>query len=1664
MQDSAPEATWLCLPCATPRSAGAQGLCPQCSTALVAATAEHVEALVQQRLERQLGAWRASGLLTATAAERLAQTLRGLPEADTGGGAEAVERRVDEVAASVGRLVDWRPEWLLSAARSLEEAARAEREAQGRKGGEEGRSDVALASEAGQALFGQAGALGSGLQAVAELDEGRQGVPPRLQEYVWWFIGTVLVLGGSLMGVREAWRALGGVPRQLLVGGALFAYHASFVGLGVLLARRALPVGRVLAGIGLGLLPVVFVALSALAALAPWVAVPVALGVAGLSLLTLRPAGRLLYGIPVGTLGTALLPSLLASLPLLSLEGSPWWRSLCALAGVAAFVASVGRAQATHRERPVPLVAAAASLYGALALALFAMTSGASGFDSLAPGEPAFAGMVLWALLLAVAVAAVASQGAAREAWPHAAPVVEVLCHALLVGCSLGAAASAFAQPPGVQPAVDGASAAVPALAAGAWLWLQPRRRALVHPAVLAATLASLLVARLLQPEQVEWWLVGPALLASVLLGVARLLPLSAQRTWLLMWGSVLGLLSVLATSWVVQARGGTPWPQVAAGVAVALAAHGVAGWQWRPLHYLGGVAALHAALAVATVYWPAHWEERWPALAAFTVAGALYGLAGLWQSAWQRRVGEEDRTLLPLEDLSLGAAVLALASAATPSAGGEPVLRAVLLASVSTLLLLLRAPRDCSRLDSLLAALGLTLALTPFASLLAGVQGDVASALLASLLATAFAAVAALRDRQEPLAEPPQGRRVLGMVRLPFAAAGRALWTDGFATMALVQGVFGMLLVAGWLPRPDDSERSLVLLAGGLLSGVAVLAFLSRGFVALRLRGSVAALAAAGALVALTALVNRAGRPRPPDATALRLVATGIGLWVLAQVARRFGPRLARWLENEPQGKYYHAVFHTGVAALVAVMVWSALRVGPPWPSRTLGVVPPLLLLGSALLLWLLGRSFRSAVVANLGLALSLPGAALWAAQGVLTGRGLVALDPPGGRWVPAGLEGVAREAGWLEPAAWLPPGETVEGLWLRALAGVAAAGLVHAGTAWVLGLGGERLARLRALLAPESAEYHEGLVRALRRWAKVAVGLVVLAALFQPGLLSAGLVLATGVVLHAGGGRGPGRVVAGLGVLLLVHAGAHQTRVAGTWPGPVLAAIALALVVLGPRVARWRGVEERLVLPRLHQAAGVYGIAAVVYALAAGGQTSTVLAVPRLVLEVLYGLSGRWMTLWAVPWTGVLLGAVLLVGAWQWRGTLAALNGWLGVVVTGGSGLAGLAVGLLAGSGWPGRWPDYELLVSVHGLSMGLGAAVVAAGAHAAGRWVRQGDRLGTADGLGAGRDTWLLGAAGLLGLSALSMETLGEWVLPQALGAIALAVGVCLHAAWREHTGRHVYYVQVAVVGVYALVRLLFARELRPEHDALFALALGFVLLGVTVMARRAGVPPVAAATRRFAALLPLGVWLVLPGDATGEAALLAGGSGLLYASLGAVEHSRLFGSLAAAACNLALLVAALAWGLEGLEIYLAPLGLLLTLLGQLFSGSLPRAARNAVRILGGLLLYVPAAAKVTLQLGQASEGLYSVVFGVACLVGVAAGVLFEIRAWLALGTLFLTLDVVANLVHAGLRDHRVGFLVMTLAGLAIVGGRVLATLQRAEWERLVRRVRTELRGWD
>ncbi|RKH67036.1 hypothetical protein D7W81_14520, partial [Corallococcus aberystwythensis] len=646
----------LCPVCTEPRAPDSGPLCPECGAALVPAAGRHLDDFVLALMRRRVDRWRFDGLLDAATADRLEASLLAPPEAVAMApevpalpgvdvpvappldSAARVEAWADDVAGSLRRAGGWRPGWIASLAHSLDETARAEREQAARRRAaplhteDSSEEDLGSALGSGQALFarGHLDSMGGGLEAVIALDEGDN--PPRLHEYIWWFLGAVLVLGGSLMGVREAWRALGGVPRQLIVTGALLGYHAAFIGLGTFLARRSRSAGRVLAAIGLALLPVVFIALSSLAALTPAVGIPIAFGVAAVSLLPLRAAGRLWHGTPATSLAVALFPSLLAGLPLMGWDDAPWLRVLCAFAGVVALGASVWRARKTEAGA-ASFVGVGAAMYGALWLVVFSVASAPSGFDALEPGGPLFAGLVLWAVALGAVVAVASSTEAVRVAYPRAAPVFETLAHAVVASGALAGALGAFSRFPGEDAWVDTASVCAPVLAALVFFLLEFRRRALAHPAVMAALLAGALVARMQAPDSPAWWCFGVAAVAAGLLLLARVTVSGGLRNRILAWGVVASLATMAAFPVLAWTQGtDAPWPQAYAGAVIAVAAHLAGGWRWRGLHYLGGVALLFGALAaVGGTPWLA---SSAAGLGVFALAAVLYGVGGLAQSA----------------------------------------------------------------------------------------------------------------------------------------------------------------------------------------------------------------------------------------------------------------------------------------------------------------------------------------------------------------------------------------------------------------------------------------------------------------------------------------------------------------------------------------------------------------------------------------------------------------------------------------------------------------------------------------------------------------------------------------------------------------------------------------------------------------------------------------------------------------------------------------------------------------------------------------------------------------------------------------------------------------------------------------------------------------------
>ncbi len=1667
-------------------------LCPRCGAKLATSRASLI-AWAGARERSRIAAWQKEGYIDAAIAARLLAD----EEADAEDGApttpqpSALERSADGVVSGAGHLYrEMSERWTRLAQTIEEERAPVEERVEP---GAMHRDERTL--DAGRAIFARDGSavVGAGVEALAALDDVDEEEPaavggagkPFGALQVFWFIGTVLVLAGSVMGVREAWRTLEGVWRPVVIASAFFAYHVLFLGLARLLVKRSLVTGRVLAGIAAGLLPVVFVAASVAIGQQAGVGVPFSALLLAASVVTLLFAGRITDRAATGlALAFGLAPSLLVELALGTGGTSPSRRGLFVLAALVPVAISATRAR-TSPSRSA-LVGLAAAAYGAVAVAILGLYGGpgdlALPFDDGGVAQRAF---VSW-VAVAAAIAWWASSGpAVTTRLGRHAPVPVILSLAVLVGTSvaallMGVADGRTSTDPDTLAALRALGLAAHAplfvlvLTMGVLLAQQRERAGALHLLPLVGLGAALLAGRTLAPSRPELWAVSCAVVPVAYLLVGALVTDRRRRALLATWGIVLGIvmvLVVLAAESAARMPAGEPRPQILglfAAAALAIAAH-VGGRLTRPsLHVAGAVFAFVAVLAwrLPIAAGLPGGASPWCQTVMLAAAGlaAFYGVAALGYGMFAPK--DDDRR--PLDDVSLlfasGGVWLGVLFAVNPPWEGTIDARfaiappALLLAAI----LLVRALRDRSALVVAQGAIGLVLA----GAIMFGVGAapttvaaspSTSSAIAACCLglgAAVLALPAALRVPRDP-ALPRFGRAIYGLVPLPMSGGPRTL-LDGFALVSGALAALACLFAVGWLSGPkDELSRSVVLcgLAGVLCTGV--LAFATRAFGRVQARGAVATLWVLAPVIGLTAVAYRIGRPLPPDVVGFRLSIVIVLVWLLARGIVKVGPRLGRALERPGDGPRYHHVAHAGVLALTLLLFVDAVLLGGPTPTRSLAVVPPLLLAGSAIGSVLLHRSYGREPALHLGMLFAAGATALGFAQRAALGPALMALDPPGGRWMPAATANAAR-ASWLDPALFLAPGDTELAIAARGWLGLGVAALAMAALLAALNRAPALARVVRESLLARTEHDAASIERALAVPITVASGLLAVGLAWQPALPAAVAFVAAGAIAAAARAPSYRTVPLMVAAPLLVHASAQSSATMPGWAGPALALLALGAVLVGRRVSDARGGDPRTLATT--QLLGLaYAPLAIAYALAAGGPASPDNALPRVLDQAALSLDGQWLVSFAPAVTFAVLAVATAAAGLAWRSGLAKLLLIVPALLLGASGIAFTA----AFTGVTGAGA-VVLLVSREGALLAATLAIAATLAHGAAVFAARARHGDATWGLSIGRDVVLVASGLVMCLFVATALDGGYQVGLAGIAALGLLVAVSVHAIAWQGTARHVAIVEALVVAFYAFA----TRSLRPgpEIDALIGLLYGFSLLGVAVVARRRNIANVASATRRFAAALPIALFLLTTNGATNQAAGLALGASFLYGAMAFAERSRIFGSLAALAANLALIVFAVAQGLQGIEVFVGPLGILVTALAQIFAPKMSLQARSALRILGGALLYLPAGMKLTLQLGAAEDATYSVVFGAVCIIGVVAGLALRVRAYLALGTLFFTLDVIANLVHAGLRDHRVGFVLLSASGLAILGIMIAITLLRDRVWAVMNRLRSRLRAWD
>jgi hypothetical protein len=1692
--------------------------CPHCGSKIARAPKD-VLAWESARQRARIDAWMRDGVIDEEIANRLrAQVGVGKAEASANASAEAkakakasaVERGAEAVVSEASNLyAEMATRWKRLAKAVEEDTPKAAHDAADAPDAHAGESlqqdDRTL--EAGRAIFARDGhghVVGAGIEALAALDDdasdraGTSGASEEAQKpfgalQVFWFIGTLLVLAGSIMGVREAWRTLEGVWRPVVIAGAFFAYHVLFVGLARLLVRRSTVTGRVLAGIAAGLLPVVFVAAAVSIGQESSIGVPFAALLLLASSFTLVMVGRIADRAATGmALAGGLVPALLLELALGAGGASPSRRAVVVLLALLPVAVAATRARVVASTST--LVALAASSYGAIAVGLLGLYGG--------PGDPALSfdtgGIGQRALMAWLAASAAIGWWAASgpgitDRFARVSTVPLVLSLALLASTSaaalvLGLAQDAWVTPAGTsQVAAIGLAIHVPLavlVLATAVLGVEQRTRpGALHVAILVSLGMMLLVAKAAVPDRPELWPSTCAAVPASFLFFGAFVRDRRRRAILATWGIVAAiatLLTVLGVEGVTRtsASDGTPWKTSALTAAVlALSAH-VGARTSRPSLHLAG--AMFAFVAMAAWLLPTAkplldgsaigdpWAHT--LMLGCAALAAAYGVLALGYETFAPK-GDDRR---PLDDASLllatGAVWLGVVFATRAPWAAAPYGMADIASSTRFWLatpslalaavLLVRSLRDRSAVVTAQAAVALALA----AHVFTGVEGGPSTVWLCGVLGGAFSVIASARA---PRAEgaPQFGRAIYGVVPLPLGGGPRTS-LDGFAFVALGLVALSLAPVLQWLGDPVKGDAGrLVLLSG--LAGVlcaALAAFATRAFERVHARGNVATLWVAAPIIGLTAVAYRIGRPLPPDVVGFRLAIVIALVWLLSRGIVKVGPRLGTALGRPLDGPRYHHVPHFGVLALALLLFVDAVLVGGPTPTRSLAVVPPLLLAGSAIGALLLYRSYGREPLLHVGLLLASLASLLAFAQRSLLGPALIPLDPPGGRWVLAATADAAR-LDWLDPARFLIPGDTELALWNRGWLGLAVAsaalGALLAAFTRAPGFAQALRATVFARAEHEGHELERGIAVPLA----IASAALTLGLAWQPSIPAAFAFAAAGGLAAAALSPSYRAAPLVLGAPLLVHAFAQAGAVIPAWAGPAIALLGLAVVVAGRRVsAASRDGHDPTALGATQLVALAYAPLAVAYALAAGGATSATAAASSVLVLASSAFDVQWHVTSAPSLTFAVLAATSAVAGFSWRGSLARLLLIAPPVILGVAG-AWFAAALSWATNVNGAL-SIELLVTREGAVLAAALAVAATVAHGGAMVAARARRDDGVAGLSHGRDVVLVASTLAMCLHVALRDPAGPAGFmegPCGLAALGLLVAVSLHAVSWQGTARHVALVEGLIVAFYAFATRSF--RFRPEVDATIGLLYGFSLLGVAVIARRRKVPVVADATRRFAAVLPIALLLLTARGATNEAAGLALGVSALYGAMAWVERSRIFGSLAALAANLALVVFAVAQGLDGAEVFVGPVGIFVTALAQIFAPKMTPAARSALRILGGGLLYLPAAIKLTFRLGEAEDGgTYAVIFGVVCLLGVVAGLVLRVRAYLALGTMFLTLDVVANLVHAGLRDHRIGFVLLSGAGLAILGSMIAITLRRdAAWG-IVGRFRSRLRAWD
>ncbi|MCB1179921.1 MAG: hypothetical protein KDK36_20255, partial [Leptospiraceae bacterium] len=1416
-------------------------------------------------------------------------------------------------------------------------------------------------------IFSDSGNL-TGLGNISELDDKRNvienlnsensidlirmGLKPLLNEYIWWFIGTLLILTGSIMGVREAWINFSGINRLFILLFALCSYQTLFTLLGLLLKKKSILTAELLSIISLLLFPVLFSLSSDI------LIRNVILGIGTISILFLF--SFFLLKITSNIFDSDVFNFLFSIIPICLFQSViPYLKEevlAVLLVMLPLVIVSYNSFEVQKRDARAGKGFLFLSIYCSLATLFIFINRTEPNIFFLKIGSESLGVLLIWSIFFSGILASTFGHLGSKIHYLNAYRVVEIICLAIILVFSIFGGFYIYFFPSNTIY-LDSTRLLYVFLPFVGTFHLAKSIKLhnyAVHPFYILLILSAYVI------FQEIIFILNWGIFISLFLPISTLLFYNQENRILkqavIFWGLVSTFIASFyylfqTISYTVLPLGefhrltqienvSLFTPSILLGATIFILSHHLGKKENQIFHLLGSLGLLTFLSGPTLLF--GFYSPIFKLSIILLITSAFYSIIPLFYKSIKTS-DYKGKTFLPFDDIrvitSLIGIIILLFSANSLDIYGNYIIL------LSGIILLFSLNKDFSTITGLIT-FGI-ISISIFQIILSNLT---ASFQLKILISSIFTICISLFNFFFTYSENPikKTRKVLFDFRLPFPSKGKVSIHDSLSILYLAFSIYTFFQIISWLGITEQPQRNIVIYSGLILSSGFIFQFLFKLNIPFKFKGSAFTFFLIFFSIGMTAIVNRIGRPLPPMVVGVNLTLGVIALWIFCGILFIYGNKIATFLKNSTQGKYYFFIPLFSSLLLGIVLFIDIFLLTPTPLPRLLYVIPPTFFLGASLSLILFHFYFDKFGFIHAGLFLFIIFCGLMFSQESFKGIELIPIDPPGGRWVPFQTF-EASVTDWLNPAIFLPKNLSSDLLNIKFISGIALSSVVFSLVVLLL----KSLRLIKYFINFSKSEEAEYYIDTFSFWSTFSIIFLFISAFKYAFILPA--FIALGGIFFLLITKQIKTAQLGIGLLLIIiYQGLLNTYPSyPPFSGPVVALLSFILIISVDPIAKRNKKSYGKTLERFHFASLLYGIIAIMYSFSSFLPTDPFNSIPVLIGNFFSGIFINLFINYTPGLTLTILSLCILYGSFQWKKSITTIGAFLGSILL----ITGLITTFpkICTFGFCNNTPNlidlipyFLLLISIVQILSDFFSSYLIS------------SREDYSIGLSSSFHFSLIISAFFLGI----FTRFGNFTtvkFSSIMGGIAILgfIFISIRNAYRTKKPIYFYYSQVTISSLYLYLKPAFPEILTPQVDSLFAIIFGFILVGITTIAKRKNIPPLAESTRRFAALMPVFAILLSPFDNSYQNAGIATISSILYASLAITTSFRLYAVLSALSANLAIFMAVTANDIQGLEVYLAPIGLFTIFLGHIFKENLYDRTRQMIRIAGGLFLYLPSA---------------------------------------------------------------------------------------------------------